>query len=129
DFFNKEPANGDGVIPVTATSDAALIALIDDIVHCTSEPPVDRSGAPGIDRATLDAFYTQLDARLAWLDQGRTEAVQSLGEATKPAFEALEKVRARVDDYFARARLAAYDERAARAVNRSEDEYIEIARQ
>lgn len=129
DFFNKEPANGDGVIPVTATSDAALIALIDDIVHCTSEPPVDRSGAPGIDRATLNAFYTQLDARLAWLDQGRSAAVQSLGEATKPAFEALEKVRARVDDYFARARLAAYDERAARAVNRSEEEYVEVARQ
>lgn len=44
-----------------------------------------------------------------------------LGEATEAAHAAVQAVAAKVDDWFARCRLAAYDERAAALLNASED--------
>ncbi len=46
---------------------------------------------------------------------------------TAAACNALRAVRAKVDDYFARCRLAAFDSRAVAALNRAETEYLAIA--
>ena len=42
------------------------------------------------------------------------------------AVEALKAVRAKVDDYFGRCRLAAFDARALAALNRKEEEYLAV---
>jgi DNA uptake protein ComE-like DNA-binding protein len=55
----------------------------------------------------------------AWEAAGA--AVKPLGEATAAAYEAFTAVAAKVDDYFTRCRLAAFDERAAGLLNASED--------
>lgn len=127
--FDQQAANGDGVVPPSASSDPDVQSLIADIVRCTPDAPVDRSSEPGVDRESVETFFTSLTERLRWIDEGRSEDVLSLGDATPGAFRALEAVREKIDDYFARARLAAYDERAAAVVNRTQDAYLEATRE
>lgn len=55
----------------------------------------------------------------AWEADGA--AAQPLGDATAAAHAALAAVAAKVDDFFTRCRLAAFDERAATLLNASED--------
>nr|HET7858367.1 hypothetical protein [Caldimonas sp.] len=50
--------------------------------------------------------------------------VMPLGDRTPAAFAALVAVRTKVDDYFGRCRVAAYDQRALGAVNREEEVYL-----
>ncbi len=55
----------------------------------------------------------------AWETAGA--AAKPLGEATAAAHDALAAVAAKIDDFFTRCRLAAFDERAAALLNASED--------
>ncbi|MBI5770112.1 MAG: hypothetical protein HZA93_20220 [Verrucomicrobia bacterium] len=123
-IFGASPLNGDGVIPPEATTDAAVQALIKDIVACTGGK-ADRSGAAGVTAGQVDAFFNDLAAFVAWTEAGPAAAV--LGGGTGAARDAVEAVRTKVDDYFARCRLAAFDGRALAALNRSEAEYLAIA--
>ena len=50
-----------------------------------------------------------------------------LGDATAAAAAAVKAVKAKVDDYFTRCRLAAFDPRASNALNREEKEYLALA--
>jgi hypothetical protein len=58
-------------------------------------------------------------ALAAWEAAGAT--AQPLGADTAAAYEAFQAVAAKVDDFFTRCRLAAFDERAAAMLNASED--------
>ena len=125
-IFSASPLNGDGVIPPEATSDAALQALIKDIVACTGGTP-DRTGSIGVTAAQIDTFFADLAAHVAWVEQSALKDIAILGDATAAACAALRAVRAKVEDYFARTRLAAFDSRALSALNRSETEYLALA--
>jgi hypothetical protein len=118
------PANGDGVVPPAALDDPALAALATEICACAA-PAIDRSGAPGVSAATVEAFWGELQARASWLD-GEDEACRPLGDRSAAAWAALRAVQAKVDDYFARCRVAAYDARAGALVNREEGAYAPI---
>ena len=48
-------------------------------------------------------------------------------ETPRAAFAALKAVKAKLDDYFGRCRLAAFDPRAAALLNRNESEYLAVA--
>ena len=50
-------------------------------------------------------------------------------EATAAAYAAFAAIKHKVDDYFARCRLVAFDARAAAALNRREEEYLDVAAQ
>ncbi|RVU48149.1 hypothetical protein EA187_01545 [Lujinxingia sediminis] len=127
--FDQQAANGDGIVPPKSSSDPDLQALIADIVRCTPDAPVDRSNEPGVNRTCVEAFFKSLTERLNWIEKGQSEAILPLGDATPGAYRAVESVREKIDDYFARARLAAYDERAAAVVNRSQEAYLEATRE
>jgi hypothetical protein len=49
------------------------------------------------------------------------------GDATESAYAAFAAVRAKIDDYFGRCRLAAFDPRALTAVNREQEAYMAAA--
>jgi hypothetical protein len=115
-IFAANPINGDGVIP----------ALIADIVACQGGA-IDQTGSPGVTSEKVEAFFNELGTYLAWVDQGPNADVNILGDQTAVAFEAIKAVRAKVDDFFARCRLAAFDARAIGALNRSESDYLAIA--
>ncbi|RXK55215.1 hypothetical protein ESB00_04785 [Oleiharenicola lentus] len=125
-IFAASPLNGDGVIPPEASEDAAVQALIKDIIACTGGT-ADRTGSVGVTAAQVDAFFADLAAYAAWIENSALKDIAVLGEATDAAVTALKAVRAKVEDYFGRCRLAAFDKRAAAALNRSESEYLAIA--
>jgi hypothetical protein len=127
--FAESPFNGDGVITELSTPEATLKAVIGEIVACVGGE-VDRSGKVGVTLEKIDAFFAEAAAFSAWYAQGEADAahVFPLGtEASVAAVSALAAIRAKVDDYFARCRVVAYDPRAAAAVNRREEEYLDIA--
>jgi hypothetical protein len=125
-IFAASPINGDGIVPPEATTDPETQALIKDIA-ATMGSAKDRTGSDGVTAAQVDAFFKEVGAYLAWVDQSASAAVAVLGEGTSAAVSAVKAVRAKVDDYFARCRLAAFDQRATAALNRSETEYLAIA--
>jgi len=123
-IFAATHFNGDGIIPADAAGDAATTAVITDIMACLGSE-IDRSGKPGISKAKLDQFFAEAGAFADW-HQHADAAILTLGDATTAAAAALRAVKAKVDDYFARCRLAAYDARAVPALNRLETEYLAI---
>ncbi len=125
-IFSASALNGDGVIPVEATEDADARALIQDAVACMGGV-ADRTGSIGTTAEKTEEFYRELAAYVAWVEQGAAQGIALLGDNTAAACAAVQAVRAKVDDYFARCRLAAFDARAIAALNRSETEYLAIA--
>lgn len=126
-LFASTTFNGDGVItPVSAGSDEEAKQIILDII-ATIGGTDDRSGKPGIDQSRADTFYNACTACVDWLKKGHAPEVLTIGAGTAAAAVAIKNVRAKVDDFFARTRLAAFDERALAALNRSETEYLALA--
>ena len=125
-LFASSPLNGDGVIPADATTDADAQALIKDIIACVGGA-TDRTGSIGVTAEKTETFFTELTAYVTWLDKSAGKDIAVLGAATGSACTAIRAVRAKVDDYFARCRLAAFDSRAIAALNRQETEYLAIA--
>ena len=128
DVFAKARRNGDGIVPSSAIDDVKAAAVAADIVACTGGR-ADRSGKPGFDKAQLDDFFTACAEFDAWQKIGESDAknVMPFGDATPAAYTAFHTVRAKIDDYFGRCRLAAFDPRALAAVNREEDVYMAAA--
>lgn len=120
--------NGDGVIVLQQEGSAEAKKLYGEMV-ATTGGAADRSGAKGVDKATIDAFYKACTDHLAWIEKGRSEAGQilPLGEGTARAVGALEAVRAKIDDYFHRCRLVAFDSVAEKALNSGEADYAAVA--
>jgi hypothetical protein len=125
-LFAATHLNGDGVITPDSAGEPALKLVIADVLATLGGTP-DRSGAAGIDQARIDSFYADLAAFAAWSERGASPDVRPLGDATPAALAALQAVRAKIDDYFARTRLAAFDGRALAALNRSENDYLALA--
>jgi len=118
--------NGDGVIPVDAGGDDATKAVITEII-ATFGAETDRSGKPGINQAKTDLFFAELQAYSDWWRVAEVDPlILPLGEATPAAVTAFRIVKPKVDDYFARCRLAAFDPRALTAVNRQEADYLAL---
>jgi hypothetical protein len=125
-IFASSALNGDGVIPPEATEDPAVQALIKDIIACLGGT-ADRTGSAGVTAAQIATFFGELAAYAAWVENSALKEIAVLGEATDAAVAALKAVRPKVEDYFGRCRLAAYDGRAAAALNGAESEYLAIA--
>lgn len=112
--------NGDGILPAESAGDELAAQAVRDIMAAPGGKP-DRSGKQGIDQVTVDKFFEEAAGFLAWLDQGQKDGADAVaGAGTAAAADALAAVRAKVDDYFTRCRLAAFDARAAVALGTAE---------
>jgi len=125
-IFAASPLNGDGVIPPEAAAEAATKQLITDMIASTGGT-ADRTGSLGVTAADIEKFFVALADYAAWATAGAAAAVLPLGDQTSAASAAIAAVRAKIDDFFARCRLAAFDARALAALNRSETEFLAIA--
>jgi hypothetical protein len=123
-IFAKTTFNGDGIIPAAAADDEETRRVIEDIIECLGSE-IDRSGAPGISQDKVDQFFTEAQAYSEWWVQAEREAdtILPFGEATAAAATIFEAVKAKVDDYFTRCRLAAFDSRAAELLNPAQTSY------
>ena len=121
--FAAKPFNGDGIVPADSASDEATKAVIADIITCLGAD-ADVSGKPGVSQAKADQFFAEAAAYSDWWKKAEADAtVLPLGVNTEAAAGAVKAVKAKVEDYFARGRLAAFDPRAVNALNRDEKEY------
>ncbi len=125
-LFAATKLNGDGVITPASSADPALSAVINEILATQGGTP-DRSTVAGIDAARVEAFFAAVAAHLTWADKAGSPEVLTLGADTPAAAAAVSAVRAKMDDYFGRTRLAAFDSRALGAVNRAEADYLAFA--
>lgn len=128
ELFAKARRNGDGIVAPGAVEDAAARKVFEEIV-ATVGGVADRSGALGAGRAQLEKFFAECAAYADWRAKGEAAGRELLpaGEATGAAAAALHPVQAKVDDYFTRCRLAAYEPRAQAALNREEASWLEVA--
>lgn len=125
-IFAGTKFNGDGIVIPESADDAATGAVIRDILATHGGLP-DRSGVPGVDKAKADTFFAELKGLVEWSGKGETDtALAPFGSGTPAALAAVKAVRAKVDDFFTRCRLAEFDPRSLVAVNRSESEYLAI---
>jgi hypothetical protein len=125
-IFGTTRFNGDGVLPASSAGDEATTKVIEDIIACLGSAP-DRSGLVGVTQDRVDQFFTEATVFDDWWRGSESESVSPLGDATAPAGEAFGIVKAKIGDYFARCRLAAFDPRAAGPLNREEAEYTALA--
>ncbi len=116
-----QPIKGDGVIGIEAAVDEKTRSLISHIIACSD------TAISGITEDNYASFFKEVDAYLQWADKACSPEIEVLGSKTAKAVETIEAVRVKVDDYFARCRLAAFDSRAIGVLNRSETEYLNIA--
>ncbi len=125
--FAQTVFNGDGIVPADSADEVTVKAVINDILACLGAE-TDRSGKPGVNQAKVDHFFAEAQAHSDWWRNAESDpGVLPLGEATGSAFATLQAVKAKVDDYFARCGLAAFDPRAMAALNREEKEYPALA--
>lgn len=128
-FFAGTRFNGDGVITPESADDPATADVVKDVI-ATHGSVTDRNGNPGIDKPRAEAFFVEVKAIREWIDKATSDAaVQPFGKDTAAAFAAFSAVKAKVDDFFARVRLASFDVRALTAVNRVETDYLQAAAQ
>jgi hypothetical protein len=117
-LFSPHHFNGDGVVMAELTSDTELAQLITEIIQ-TQGGQLDRSGGLGIHGDSLNAFYQQAAAVVDWhaAADPADPLFCPLGDKTTDAVAVFEAVKAKVDDFFVRCQLAAFDNRAAEALN------------
>ena len=124
--FAAKPFNGDGIIPADSAGDDATKAVIADIINCVGAV-TDASGKPGVNQAKVDQFFADAAAFSDWWKKAEGDAsVLPLGLNTEAAAAAVKAVKAKVEDYFARGRLAAFDPRSVNALNRDEKDYAAL---
>ncbi len=125
--FADTKLNGDGVVHAGSTDDADLGALIGEIV-ASHGAIADRSGKDGVNADTSKAFFAEIDALAAWATAAETDAaaIRPLGEATAAAADAFDAIGAKLEDYFARCRLAAFDPRAAAAMAGQDADFLAL---
>lgn len=129
-LFSADHSNGDGVVPAQLAGDEHLASAITLIV-ATLGGEADLSGEAGITEASLTAFFEQARQVSEWhrAAEDKADEVRPLGEGTAAAADLFDAVRAKVDDYFTRCRLAAFDARAGSALNPADTFYAALGAQ
>ncbi|MFV8825041.1 hypothetical protein ACNKW1_10020 [Thauera sp. WH-2] len=127
-LFAPDHLNGDGIVPAELTTDATLVRAIGLIIDGFGSAD-DRSGKPGVDAERVNAFFAAAQALSDWQAQAEADAATllPLGADTGAAAAVFEAVRDKVEDYFTRCRLAAFDERAVTALNPADETYASLA--
>jgi hypothetical protein len=122
--FADTVLNGDGII-IPASADAGPVRTAIEDAIATVGSVTDRSGKPGIDKKLADELFADIDKHAAWLDAGAS--ARSLGDGTEAAADALRVVRDKLEDYFTRCRLAAFDPRAQAVLAGQEAELVALS--
>lgn len=116
-IFEGSRFNGDGIITEDTTTDIALMALLNEVMAHAGAAK-DRGGKQGITMDLLLAFLDEAEKFSAWYAKKDAEpTIVPLGENTEAAYENFCTIRAKVDDYFIRCRLAAFDMQAIEILN------------
>ncbi len=126
-IFAQTQFNGDGILPADSAEDENTQAAIRDLIECLGSE-TDHSGKPGVTQEKVDRFFVEAQAYSDWWKQAESDAaILPLGASTEAAAVTFMTLKAKVDDYFTRCRLAAFDPRAANPLNPEEKDYLLFA--
>ncbi len=117
-IFAKTRFNGDGIITENSTDDEGLKAIIKSCIE-TVGSVTDRSGDPGINVDQIEEFYTNCADFSAWSKDGddRKESVFPYGGNTEAALNAYTALKEKIDDYFLRCKLIAFNNESTAALD------------
>lgn len=123
DFDNKEkifagtPFNADGIITALSCGEDAELANALAAVVAACGAKADRSGLGGADAEAVEKFFALRDEFLKWEAEPKSDpSIFPLGGGTGRAYAAFSAISGKIDDYFARAAVAAFDPAAETAV-------------
>jgi hypothetical protein len=125
-IFSQARFNGDGVVPAKSAEDPALATLIEDIIGSLGGEN-DRGGEPGVTAEAIERFYTEAKAIADWWEAVGKPETHPFGADTAPRYELFRSLKPKVEDYFQRCRLAAYDNRSAPLLGPAEADYQKLA--
>lgn len=127
-IFGKTRFNGDGVITAASSEDEAVSKLISDCIASVGSV-TDRSGEQGVNTELVEKFYTALADYAAWQAAAEEDsaAILPYGENTAAANAAVEKLSAKISDYFIRCKLINFDDAVSGAVDVSVDKVSAIS--
>ncbi|MCT6700391.1 hypothetical protein [Rheinheimera sp. 4Y26] len=126
-IFPANQLNGDGVITAELAQEPEVQQLINTLLGLEIST-MDRSGVPGIDKTQLEQFVADGRLYTQWLQQGQNIST-IFAENTEPLYQLVQKLDAKITDYFTRCQLAAYDESAAVPLNGAAEDYAALSRQ
>lgn len=118
-IFKDSKYNGDGIITeLSASENEALKKLISKIIELEGSE-TDRSGKPGISAEKIKTFFKHCEDYDQWQKQKEETyaEVMPFGEKTSEAFTVFQKLFSKINDYFLRCRLAAFDSETTSALN------------
>ena len=128
-MFPANQPNGDGLVPAALATDPDVAQAITDII-ATLGGEVDRSGDQAVCAEKIKQFFSDLQSLAAWESRLAQESeLQPLGAQTDAAYQALNAVEAKIDDYFMRVQLASFDDRATASLNGSESQFAALGTQ
>lgn len=118
-IFAGTGLNGDGIITEDTTAgDTALTDLLQEIMQHT-QSVTDRSGKQGISTEILETFFEQCTQFVAWHAKAEENpgVILPLGADTEAAYANYSAIKSKVDDFFIRCRLAAFDPQSTEVLN------------
>lgn len=117
-IFAQTKFNGDGVITENSTDDEDLKSIISACMKTIGVTP-DRSGADGINAEQIEAFYANCNDFATWFtsEDGNKETVFPYGDNTEAALNAYNALKEKVEDFFMRCKLIAFNEDSTAALD------------
>jgi len=125
-IFSQARFNGDGIVPAKSAEDPALAAVIGEILGALGGEN-DRSGEPGVTAETIERFYTEAKAIAEWWEAVGKPETHPFGADTAARYELFRPLKPKVEDYFQRCRLSAYDGRSTTLLGPAEADYQKLA--
>ena len=125
-IFSQARFNGDGIVAAKSAEDPALAAVIGDIIGSLGGEN-DRGGDPGVTAGTIERFYTEAKAIADWWEAVGKPETHPFGTGTAARYDLFRSLKPKVEDYFQRCRLAAYDGRSAALLCPAEADYQKLA--
>jgi len=124
-LFSQARFNGDGIVPAKSAEDPALAAVIGDILGSLGGEN-GRGGEPGVTAEAIERFYVEAKAIAAWWEAVGKPGTHPFGADTAARHELFRTLKPKVEDYFQRCRLAAYDGRSEALLGPAEDDYRKL---
>ena len=126
DAATQTAFNGDGVMTPHPSFDPDMNRFIEDIV-ATTGGATDAGGQQGATLELAQTFMRNIQDYKAWFDELAAYAdTFPLGSGTDTAFQIFQSVRPKIDDYFTRCQLVAFDVRASDALNAPETIFAQL---
>jgi len=117
-IFTGTEFNGDGIITEDSSSEDELRVLIAEVISCVGSA-VDRGGKEGINSDLLQEFLNACTEYSLWRkkSEDNNAVILPFGANTENCYQAFITVKSKIEDYFLRCRLAAFDEHSTDMLN------------